>query len=199
MDEVVDSLALIHEAFPNAKIGMIESLGYFSVGENYTTTDPRCIYPIDFEEFLSAAQQKLGERGVELDHLHIDFSYQDCRYDGRKQKRLDFGRLMTAEKIVKSLGLNSGIIINAFDDFSYIGSNTVQEKEKAQNAAERSASAVDNTLEYFDGYVAAGGNPDTWIFQRWQPYPDVTGPETVRDTDMGVSSLLVNKLKQLKE
>jgi hypothetical protein len=55
---------------------------------------------------------------------------------------------------------------------------------------------VDNTLEYFDGYVAAGGEPDTWILQRWQPYPDVTGPETVRDTDMGVSRLLVKKLSE---
>jgi hypothetical protein len=107
---------------------------------------------------------------------------------------------MAAEKMVQSLGLDCGIIINAYDDFSYAvmgGSNTVQEKEKAQNAAERSASGVDNTLEYFDGYVAAGGEPDTWILQRWQPYPDVTGPETVRDTDMGVSRLLVNKLKNI--
>lgn len=104
---------------------------------------------------------------------------------------------MAAEAIVKSLGLDSGIIINAFDDFSYVGSNTVQEKEKAQNAAERSASAVDNTLEYFDGYVAAGGDPDIWIFQRWQPYPDVTGPETIRDTDMGVTRLLLGSLRSL--
>ena len=197
MDEVVESLALIHEAFPDARIGMIESLGYFSVGENYTTTDPQCIYPIDFEEFLCTAKHKLSKRGIELDHFHIDFSYQDCRYDGRKEKHLDFGRILAAEKIVRSLGLDSGIIINAFDDQSYSGTNVQQEKERAQNAAERSASAVQNTLEYFDGYVAAGGKPDTWIFQRWQPYPDVTGPETERNTDMGVTRLLVNKLKKL--
>ena len=202
MDEVVDSLAMIHEAFPDVKIGMIESLGYFSVGDEYTTTDPGSIYPIDFEEFLVAAKDKLGDRGVELDHFHLDFSYQDCRYDGREQGRLDFGRIMAAERIIKSLGLECGMIINAFDDLSYgdsAGGNSVQEKEKARNPAVRSASAVDNTLEYFDGYVAAGGSPDTWIFQRWQPYPDVTGPETVRDTDMGVTRLLVNKLKETKE
>jgi hypothetical protein len=199
MDEVADSLAMIHEAFPDAKIGMIESLGYFSVGDKYTTTDPQCIYPIDFKKFLGTAQRKLKARGISLDHVHIDFSYQDCRYDGRADGRLDFGRIIAAEKIVKSLGMDCGIIINAYDDFSYAvmgGSNIVQEKEKAKNAAERSASGVENTLEYFDGYVAAGGNPDTWIFQRWQPYPDVTGPETVRDTDMGVTRLLVNKLKE---
>ena len=195
MDEVVDSLAVIQEAFPDAKIGMIESLGYFTVGDAYTTTDPLCIYPIDLEEFLRTAQQKLGERGVELDHVHLDFSYQDCHYDGRNEKRLDFGRIMAAEKVVKSLGLDCGMIINAFDDFSYRGNNFVKETEKAQNAAARSASAVANTLEYFDGYVAAGGRPNTWIFQRWQPYPDVTGPETVRDTDMGVTRLLVNRLR----
>ncbi|MEA2068059.1 MAG: hypothetical protein U9P12_02550 [Verrucomicrobiota bacterium] len=199
MDEVADSLATIHLAFPDAKIGMIESLGYFSVGNQYTTTDPQCIYPIDFEEFLRTAQRRLGERGVELDHFHIDFSYQDCRYDGRKEKRLDFGRILAAEKTVKSLGIDCGIIINAFDDFSYTGVNIVQEKERAQNAAERSASAVKNTLEYFDGYVAGGGEPDTWIFQRWQPYPDVTGPELDRNTDMGVTRLLINKLNKKDE
>ncbi len=199
MDEVVESLALIHEAFPDAKIGMIESLGYFSVGDHYTTTDPGSIYPIDLQEFIVTAQEKLAAHGIALDHMHLDFSYQDCRFDGRKEKRLDFGRIMAAEEIVKSLNIDSGMIINAFDDESYLGGNATLEKEKAQNPAERSASAVNNTLEYFDGYVAAGGNPDTWILQRWQPYPDVTGPETVRNTDMGVSRLLVNKIIQLKE
>jgi len=181
---------------------MIESLGYFSVGDDYTTTDPGSIYPIDFEEFLVAAKDKLGKRGVELDHFHLDFSYQDCRYDGREQKRLDFGRIMAAEKIIKSLGLDCGMIINAFDDLSYGDStsgNMVGEKEKAKNPAVRSASAVANTLKYFDGYVAAGGSPDLWVFQRWQPYPDITGPETDPNTDMGVTRLLVNRLKELKE
>ena len=199
MDEVVESLALIHEAFPDAKIGMIESLGYFSVGDKYTTTDPRSIYPIDMEEFIVTAQEKLAAHGIALDHIHLDFSYQDCRYDGRAENRLDFGRIMAAEEIVKSLDIDSGMIINAFDDQSYRGGNATLEKEKAQNPAERSASAVNNTLEYFDGYVTAGGNPDTWILQRWQPYPDITGPETVRNTDMGVARLLVNKLIQLKK
>ena len=199
MDQVVESLVLIHEAFPDAKIGMIESLGYFSVGDQYTTTDPRSIYPIDMEEFIVTAQEKLAVHGLELDHMHLDFSYQDCRYDGREENRLDFGRIMAAEAIVKSLNIDSGMIINAFDDESYGGGNATLEKEKAQNPTERSASAVDNTLEYFDGYVAAGGNPDTWILQRWQPYPDVTGPEAVRNTDMGVARLLVNKLINLKK
>lgn len=199
MDEVVESLALIHKAFPDAKIGMIESLGYFSVGDHYTTTDPGSIYPIDMEEFIVTAQEKLAVHGLALDHMHLDFSYQDCRYDGREENRLDFGRIMAAEKIVKSLNIDSGMIINAFDDQSYRGGNATVEKEKAQNPAERSASAVNNTLVYFDGYVAAGGNPDTWILQRWQPYPDVTGPETDRNTDMGVSRLLINKLLKLKK
>ena len=199
MDEVVESLVMIHEAFPDTKIGMIESLGYFSVGEQYTTTDPGSIYPIDMQEFIVTAKDKLAAHGVALDHMHLDFSYQDCRYDGREESRLDFGRIMAAEQIVQSLGVDSGMIINAFDDESYRGGNATLEMQKAQNPAERSASAVDNTLEYFDGYVAAGGSPDTWILQRWQPYPDVTGPETDRNTDMGVARLLVNKLIKLQE
>ena len=202
LDEVCDSLQMIQQAFPEAKIGMIESLGYFSVGDQYTTTDPKCIYPIDMEEFIEVSKQRLREHGVELDHMHVDFSYQDCRYDGRKQKRADYGRILLAEAIVKEADLDVGIIINAYDDFSYAimgGTNTVQESEKANNAAERSASGVDNTLEYFDGYVAAGGQPDTWILQRWMPYPDITGPESDRNTDMGVTRLLVERLQALKK
>jgi len=201
LDEVVDALVMIHAAFPQAKIGMIESLGYFSVGDQYTTTDPDNIYPIDMKEFLRTAQSRLAERGVELDHLHVDFSYQDCLFDGLKEGRLDFGRIILAEEIIQSLGVECGVIINAYDDFSYAvmgGSNTVQELKKADNAAERSVSGVANTLEYFDGYVAAGGQPDTWIFQRWMPYPDVTGPETDRNTDMGVTRLLIERLQGLE-
>lgn len=197
LDEVVDSLAMIHEAFPDAKIGMIESLGYFSVGEAYITTDPGSLYPIDFEEFLRTAQHTLRERGIELDHFHIDFSYQDCHFDGRHKGRADYGRIMEAERIILSLGIDSGIIINAYDDYSYAimgGTNIVQEERPADNRVERNASAVKNTMAYFEGYVAAGGRPDTWILQRWQPYPDVTGPERVLETDMGIARELVIRI-----
>jgi hypothetical protein len=197
MDEVVDSLSMIREAFPDAKIGMIESLGYFSVGSQYKTTDPGAIYPIDFEEFTRTARDKLRARGINLDHLHIDFSYQDCKHDGRKDGRIDFGRIIKAEQILKALGIPGGIIINAFDDFTVAGTNLVQEKQRAKNSAERSASAAKNTMAYFDGYGAAGGKPDTWILQRWQPYPDITGPETDLHTDMGIARSVVLKLEEL--
>lgn len=198
LDEVADSLAMIHKAFPEAKIGMIESLGYFSVrganGEMYPTTDPACIYPIDFGEFLVTVRKKLQERGIALDHWHLDFGYRDCFYDGRNTKTADFNRLIGAERQLKSLGIPGGIIINAFDDFSQSGTNLIQEKEKARNVAERNDSAVRNTLAYLEAYRKAGGNPDTWIFQRWQPYPDTTGPETVPGTDMGLTRALLDKL-----
>lgn len=195
LEEVADSLAMIQKEFPNAKIGMIESLGYFSVGDAYTTTDPGSLYPIDFEEFMETSQERLRAHGVELDHMHVDFSLQDCRYDGRREGIADYGRLLAAEAIIKNAGLDSGIIINAFDEFSYKGSNIVQEERRADNATERSESAVVNTLEYFDGYVAAGGQPDVWILQRWQPYPDITGPETVRHSDMGITKLLIERMQ----
>ena len=196
---------------PNVLLLTVDDMNWDSLGVTgctipgadgyvYPTTSPAEIYPIDFEEFVRTMQQKLASAGVKLDHFHIDYSYQDCAFDARNRKRtgLDFNRMVGAQKIIKSLQLDCGVIVNAYDDFSYAvmgGSNIVQEKETAENRAERNASGVDNTLEYFDGYVAAGGSPDTWIFQRWQPYPDVTGPETVRNTDMGVTRELVNKLK----
>ncbi len=198
MDEVVESLAMMQEAFPDARIGMIESLGYFSVegidGTMYHTTDPSRLYRVDLEEFISTAQKKLEERGIELDHFHIDFSYQDCLHDGRGTGELDYNRILGAEKLIKTFGIDSGIIINAFDDFSYTGINIVQEEERAPNIDERNESAVENTLRYFNGYIEAGGDPDTWIFQRWQPYPHLTGPETVLETDMGLTRVMLEKL-----
>jgi hypothetical protein len=198
LEEVADSLALMQKHFPDARIGMIESLGYFSVGDTYRTTDPGSLYPVDFEEFVRISQERLREHGVELDHLHVDFSLHDCRYDGRHQDFADYGRILAAEAIIKAAGLDSGIIINAFDDYSFKGTNIVQEERRADNAEERSESAVVNTLEYFDGYLAAGGAPDVWILQRWQPYPDVTGPESVRHSDMGIARLLIERMQAFK-
>lgn len=207
-DEVVQSLAMFKVAFPDVKIGMIESLGYFSItggdGHAYQTTSPADIYPIDFKEFMEVMQQKLAAVNIELDHFHIDYSYQDCVFDAgnRGRKGLDFNRAIGAEKIIKSMGIQSGIIVNAYDDQTYAeigGSNRVQEKQRAKNAEERSRSGVKNTLEYFDAYVESGGSPDTWIFQRWMPYPDRTGPESLESSDMGLTKQLVERLNDIPQ
>jgi len=111
---------------------------------------------------------------------------------------LDFNRIIGAEKVIKSLGLTVGIIINAFDDYSYktsTGGNMVKEKVKAVNISERNRSALKNSTTYLKGYQKAGGKPDVWIFQRWMPYPDTTGPETNPETDMGLTKLLLEELK----
>jgi hypothetical protein len=201
-DEVVESLVMIQDAYPNAKLGMIESLGYFSVrgadGTMYHTTDPGSVYPIDFEEYISTLQAKLNAAGVELDHFHIDYNYHDCLHDARLTGRdgMDFNRVIGTEKIVQSQGLNSGIIITALDDYSPKGVSYAVEKGRASNADQRCRSAYTNTLEYLDGYRAAGGNPDTWIFQRWHPYPDIIGPESDPYTDMGLTKALIQRLQK---
>jgi len=199
MGEVVKSLDLIHKAFPEAKIGIIESLGYFSVvgidGKKLETTDPLCIYPIDYKEFIVTFRDKLKKVGITLDHIHVDFSYQDCKFDGGETKTLDFNRILGAEKVVKDLGISSGIIINAFDDPSYLAVTSQTKIEKPKNVAVLTRSAIKNSKEYLQGYLKAGGNPDLWIFQRWMPYPDVTGPETVPETDMGLTKLLLEQLQ----
>jgi len=199
MDEVVKSLNLIHKAFPEAKIGIIESLGYFSIvganGKKLISTDYGSIYPIDYKTFIVEFRDKLAAVGITLDHVHVDFPYQDCKYDGLETNTMDFNRILGAEKVVKELGISSGIIINAYDDYSYLGTNSPTEKEKAKNVVARNRSAIKNSKEYLQGYLKAGGNPDLWIFQRWMPYPDVTGPETVPETDMGLTKLLLEELK----
>ncbi len=198
LSEVVKSLVAMKKAFPNAKIGMIESLGYFSIkghkSKGYRSTDPGSIYPIDLGLFLVEAKSQLLEAGIKLDHFHIDFSYHDCRYDGKAKGVVDYGRIMAAERIIKSADLDVGMIINAFDDYTKTGANMVVEKQKAKNAKSRNRSAIKNTLDYLKGYLNAGGDPDHWIFQRWQPYPFLTGPETVLESDMGLTKKCIDML-----
>ncbi len=168
--ELVDYFEQIHRQIPHARFGVIESLGYFNVtapdGRQYPHTDlqlPQWEFSSFFDHLLAAITQ----RGLELDHFHIDFGWEGVHYDGRRQGRLDFGRVLAVESYVQSKGVKAGVIINAFHDRA---ATEITPSEADRQAYQR-------TLAFFDGYRRAGGRADHLVIQTWQPYPHRTGPE----------------------
>ena len=51
------------------------------------------------------------------------------------------------------------------------------------------------TLTVFDEYRAVGGAPDRFVFQFWQPFPHLTGPETVDYTALGIMRDLLERVR----
>lgn len=168
--ELADYFQAIHKHIPRAKLGAIESLGYFHVkgdGEtHYSHTDaklPDWLFTAYFDGLVRA----MKDRAIELDHFHIDFGYRGVKYDGRASGTLDFGRVLAVEKYVQSKGVKSGLIVNATLDRDSMN--------VPRDAANREVHL--RALRFYNAYSAAGGHPDHLLFQWWHAYPDATGPE----------------------
>ena len=173
----------MQEKYPNLKVGSIESLGFFWVKGDiqYGATDgslPR----LNFEEYFSEYVRICKDNGVELDHFHIDFGMQDVEYDGRG-KKLNYNRVLAVENYVHSLGVRVGFI--AANCFHNPMVNPAPDEEAA------SRSAAERTLQYFEGYMQAGGTSDTLVFQRWQPYPIPVGDENNPLSSFGIFKSMV--------
>lgn len=170
IDELVDYFEIVHQAIPTAKFGVIESLGFFTVqglnGREYARTVPAL--PVwRFADYLDMLLGAMKRRGLSLDHFHIDFGFEGVHYDGGGKGQLDFGRIRAVESYVQSKGVNAGLIVNAFHDQT----NKTPKREDANRQA------YENTLRFFNGYKAAGGQAKQILLQTWMPYPDRTGPE----------------------
>lgn len=182
--ELADYFAIMHRAIPGAKLGIIESLGFFTVdapGRTYLRTVPAL--PVwRFEAFITEVVEAMRRRGLRLDHFHVDFGWEGVRHDGLGKP--DCGRILAVEAAVRRHGVRPGVIINAFHD------GMVANPEPA----EASRQAVANTLRFTDAYVAAGGSADHLVVQTWQPYPDRTGPETDPNTVLGLARAVLDRL-----
>jgi hypothetical protein len=180
VDELADYFQVVHKAIPNAKLGVIESLGFFQIrgsdGMLYKQTDPR-LPEWRFTDYVDDVVQAMKARGLELDHFHIDFGYNGASFDGRASRSLNFGRILAVEAYVASKGIKSGVIFNASYD--------KRVKNPVPEVANREAS--EETLRFFNGYVASGGKADNLVIQTWQPYPDRTGPESEPFTVLSVA------------
>ena len=185
--ELLDYFEYIRARFPDVKFGSIESLGYFQVkgenGEVYSRTVSR-LKRVYFDEYLDTYLSMAQERGIEIDHFHIDYGYDVVKnYDGNGRE-MNFGRILAVENYCHEKGLNVGFIApNAYFDAS----------PQDKTAAAQTAAA--QCEEFFDGYLKAGGQSDYYLFQRWSKYPAETGPETDPLTNFGIfKTLLENPL-----
>ncbi len=179
-DELVDYFCAVHEAIPEAKFGVIESLGFFQVtgpdGREYPHTDP--LLPVwRFTEYFDYLLEAMARANLVLDHFHIDFGFEGVQFDGRAAGALDFGRVLGVESYVQSKGVKAGVIVNAFHDRSV--------KEPDPKDANREA--TERTIRFYREYEAAGGKADHILLQTWQPYPDRTGPEDVPNTVLNIA------------
>ena len=170
INELADYFQVIHKRIPNARLGVIEALGYFHVlgpnGQEYPHTDS--MLPVwKFADFFDHLLLAMKERNLQLDHFHLDFGFDGVDYDGRSEGKLNFGRVLAVEAYVRSKGVKAGLIFNAFHD------------RKIKNPERDTASreAYQRTLRYFSEYIKAGGKADQMVLQTWHPYPDRTGPE----------------------
>jgi len=180
--ELADYFKRMSRRIPGVRLGVIESLGFFHVTAPDGTEYPRTVPKLPvwrFEDFLDCLLSVMERRGLQLDHLHIDFGFMGVQHDARRQGKrgLDFGRVLGVERLVQSRGIRAGAIVNAFHDRSV--------RDPDSDAASRQAH--ERTLSFFRGYVAAGGRADHLVVQTWQPFPDRTGPEHEPGTVLNIA------------
>lgn len=170
--ELVDYFAAIKQEFPSVRLGVIESLGFFHVrsedGYEYKRTDQR-LPIVWFEAWVDDLLQRMAERGLELDHFHIDYGVRGAEYDARQRQRKewDFGRMLAVERVLQKRGIRTGLIINP---------SRPEFKQRADNEDEMEQQAHELSVRLFREYLHAGGNGEDWVFQTWHDYPLVTGP-----------------------
>eukprot|EP00912_Choanoflagellata_sp_UC4_P000705 UC4_evm2s436 len=116
-------------------------------------------------------------------HLNLNHIHQK---DGGTPPPLwmNYGRILGAESVMKEHGIKTGILLNA---------NAAHMRTYAPNISgclvacdptfSPSHSAVLRTLNITRGYMTLLGRSSSHaIFEQWQTYPNVTGPETLFDS-----------------
>lgn len=186
--ELADYFEAVRREIPEVKLGVIESLGFFHItgpdGRQYPRTDP-LLPEWEFEAFMDELLGVLKERGLALDHFHIDFGYEGVRFDGRATGELDYGRILGVEQAVRERGVKAGVIINAYHDRSVADPDPATANREAHG----------NTLAFARGYLAAGGKAEHLVLQTWQPFPNVTGPEDQAHTVLNMTRDLLGVVK----
>jgi hypothetical protein len=198
------------DAFPSVKLGMIEALGYWNVrgpdGVTVYHRTRRDLPVIQFSEMLDAAIEEAAKLGVRLDHFDIDYGAEGAEIDatptfvrqgpGLVVNHHDYGRFKAVQDHVRARGLNAGLIYNAFhkDGNGQPYPTTVSYPTEAERVrASRRVRA--RTLTVFDEYRAIAGDPNRFVFQFWQPFPHLTGPETVDYTSLGIMRDLLARVR----
>ncbi|WP_430813794.1 hypothetical protein [Carboxylicivirga sp. RSCT41] len=178
MVQQMEYFQYMQERIPELKVGVIESLGWFWVnGDRQYEATSANLGRVDFESYFDTYLKVAEQEGIVIDHFHIDFGDHDIHYDG------GYGRVLAVEDYVLSKGVNSGFIAtNAFHN---------NFREEVTDPEKASREAAENTLDYFEGYMAVSGKSEL-ILQRWQPYPILLGSDEEPYTQMGIFHSIVS-------
>ena len=192
-------------------LGFIESLGYWEIqgpdGTNFTNTDPVHLSNISgwipklddvTTQFLAAAKRHNPtefRKTPLVDHYQIDCGMSVVEYDTVKYglapaaadgSKVNYGRLLGAEAVMKKNGLATGVIANAFR----AGNRGHECLAGCEAALTPSRSAALRTLNFTSGYMAQPKRRRSSyvLFEQWQPYPNRTGPASRRDSNMWMAT-----------
>ena len=182
MQQQMEYYKYMIDKMPGLKVGAIESLGFFWV--NTANGQMQCtdytLDRVDFENYMSELVRIAGENGVKIDHFHIDFGMHDIESDG------NYDRVLAVEDYCHSLGVKTGFIAgNAFHKKTFVLTNEEGKRLASESAAER-------TLQYFEGYMQAGGRSDVLLFQRWQDVPVELGNEETPVSNFGIFKAMLD-------
>ncbi len=202
VQEHLDYIEAMQQWRPGLKVGFIESLGYFwftgKNGKQYRQTDVG--FPkFDFRGFMTTLMEEAKKRNIEIDHFDMDFGFAGCVADSigwdnnhlwREEKKLDFGRILEAEKVCKDLGLNVGVF---FNDTLW---DRLYAKAGCETPEDADRECDDRSVAFIKGYFAAGGRPDRLCFQSWTTHPTKTGPESEPHSFMGTTLRQLNAINK---
>jgi hypothetical protein len=177
LSELMDYFTSMKEEFPEARFGVIESLGYFHFDGrhgDFAATDPR-LPRWDFESFIDDLLAAAKSRGVRIEWFDIDFGYNGAAHDtrSRRSSRLEVGRIRAAADILRKKGLQVGMIYN---DDGRIEKDFLPGDPKHRDS-KRNRWAFENTLDLWRA-THSRVQPDRIVLQSWFDYPEKTGPET---------------------
>ena len=151
-EQLVDFVRAMRSAHHGVRIGLIEPVPWFWVGEHPPHPGN------DFgglPELLDTLQTVLGAAGEQIDFFHAD-----SPYDWTEAHPAKWDKLVDLEREVRARGLPFGLIYNTEND----GFATDERFH-------------DETLEGLKAFWAAGGTPDHFIVQSWYAVPTRMIPE----------------------
>jgi hypothetical protein len=189
-DELVKYLSLFHQKYPQAQIGWIEAqplLNFDGMG-----SAPPVIGGIPYPDFKLIADSLTGKIAQynathPSNQISLRFFHSDSYATGMVALMIYYdtwGKHKAMANYVKSKGMRFGILMNDYDGLP----TTAPQSEKDKFFTE-------NTLLYYDCWLAKGGPLDDIVVESWVgTYPDSTTPEEQPYTFTNVMYELITRL-----
>jgi len=191
-----EAMAAFHKAYPNTKIGIFESLGYFDVTLDDGTvlkSASKTTPAIDFQKVLELTKKAFKKRKVPLDFFILDYQIKGFIGDHARLNKtgkskdanpltapLSFDRVHAVHKLVKNENLDFYFLFTPGQyghDDALNGLNKTQANERAAKIMQR----------VFESYVKDGGRGDELFIYTWHAYPSYVGPESRENSFMNIA------------